>query len=260
MRPTTRIALTAAIVLSAPGSTAHAQLGDPFTAPSLDATLRGLKVYQSRVADAAALRQQFYNAQSQRGKLLTDNDGPVSAYREAEAKHRNCVSESIDENRPNQQEALQKKMMAMVSDPVALNKFSQEYTALLQAATQAAEAKDTAASRRASEGLGKLMGADPTADTAAAMRKCGARPRPPAPVAEAARLEARVDSLSIRMRAAEGAADADGAKAAGVAVEKFRQMRERLETFLSKPSALLPAEVVLLGPRKAEIEAALKVP
>jgi hypothetical protein len=247
------------ICIAAAANPASAQLGDPFTEASLTNALRGLQVAQGRMAEANALRQQFYGVQNKRGQLLTDNEKVIEAYRVADNKHGECVQEYLSnlESDPNRQMEIQRKMMAMATDPAAIQKLT---TLQMSHAELAAKGTDTTGMRKITEELQKLMGVDPKADSAAARTKCGAGPRQPAAVAEADRLEKQSDTLSMRMRGAEESADADGAKAAGVSLAAFRMMWERLQTYLSKASALPPAEGVILLRRKAEIEAALKLP
>lgn len=246
------IASAFALVATTP---ALAQLGDPFTPATFESAMKGMKLMQTRSTELASLRTQYLNAQNRRSKVLEDNEAAITAYETNHDRIRECTREQLSTNSPERQQMLQQKMMAMMSDPVAANRFAQEYQRILEISSKAAQTNDTAAMNKANAELLKLYGIDAKADSAAAAAKCGALPRKPAPVLEAERQARIADSLATTIRRAESVADIDAARAAGVSPARFLQMRERLQTFLSKPSALTPAEIALLTPRKAEIQA-----
>jgi hypothetical protein len=235
----------------------HAQLGDPFTPATFESAMKGLKVMQARGNELAALRTQYLNAQNRRSKLLEDNERAIEAFEVNDRKVRDCTSEQLNSNSPERQQMLQQKMMAMMSDPVAANRFAQDYQRLLEISTKAAQANDTAAMAKANADILKLYGVDAKADSAAAAVKCGALPRKPAALLDADAQSRRADSLATTIRRVESLADIEAARAAGVDPARFLQMRERLQTFISKPSALTAQEIALLTPRKAEIQALL---
>jgi hypothetical protein len=231
------------------------QLGEPFDAASLDGAIKGMKLYRSRLAEVAALQKQYLDAQQKRSALVDKNQKQLNDYDESRNKNRECVSNFNRATRPQREAAMQQKMMTLVSDP----KFAAEMARIGQA-QQAAYAKgDTAAVRKLAEEQVKLYGIDEKADSVAAAAKCP-MPPPPAAVAEIERLGKQSDDLNTRIRTAESSADVDGARAAGVQPARFQQMRERLTTWVSKPSSLGSKEGNLLNGRKKEIEDVVKTP
>ncbi|HYV99402.1 MAG TPA: hypothetical protein VE967_18230 [Gemmatimonadaceae bacterium] len=231
-------------------SPTDAALGDPFDASSLDAALKGMRVYKTRTNDLAALRQQFLTVQNKRAELQNQNQRAIDAYESDASKIKSCISEQLSQSARANAGAIQQKAMSLATDATKMQQYSQ----IAQQAAAAAQKGDTAAMAKANADMMKLLGMDPHADTVAAQRKCGAVPARPAAMAEMDRLEKQSDTLSVRIRTGESTADIDAARAAGVTPAKFAQMRERLTSWLAKPGSFGAAETAVLKPRKAEIE------
>ena len=236
------------------------QLGEPFDAASLDGAIKGMRVYRARLADVASLQKQYLVNQEKHSALTEKNQRQVNDYDEAKNKNHECFSDYKSANRRNSEELAQKKMMAMASDPAAYQTFIMEMGRIAQEQQAAVKKNDTVALKKLVEQQEKLLGIDAKADSLAAVAKCGPVPPPPAAVAEIERLGKLNDDLNGRIRAAESASDVDGARAAGVTPTRFQQMRERLSTWLSKPSSLGAKEGSLLNGRKKEIEEVVKTP
>jgi hypothetical protein len=150
---------------------------------------------------------------------------------------------------------MQEKVMGLASNPAAM----QKYADASQAMSAAAQKGDTVAMAKASEEMMKALGFDLKADTVAATAACGGAPKRPAVVTEIETLERQADSLAMRLRRAETAADGDAARAASVAPSRFAEMRERLVTYANKPSFITGKEADLLAAHKAEIVALTKL-
>jgi hypothetical protein len=242
----------AAALVTAP---AGAQ-GDAFDAASLESAIKGMRVYKARLADLAAMRVQYLNLQSRRADLSEKNAEQITAFTNRDGEYRECVATKLSEGKREKAQEMHRKVMSLASDPATLQKYTDANQRYLDAATKG----DTAAANKALAEMMKLLGFDAKADTAAARAACGAAPRPPVVVAEIERMEKQTDTLAVRIRRAETAADEDGARAAGVSAVRFAQMRERLLSFAQNPGSFTGAEAALLAPRKAEIVELMKTP
>jgi hypothetical protein len=243
------IAITAGLI--AYTGAAAAQMGDPFDAASLENAIKGMRVYKARMSEIVSMRVQYLNIQNRRSEAQTKGEREIEAYQKSQSAHRECVREKLDKlkNDPARMQKMQEKIMGLASNPAAMQKYAEAS----QAASAAAMKGDTAAMTKASAELFKVLGMDPKADTVAATTACGAAPKRPASVTEIEQLEKQADSLTIRLRRAETAADGDAARAAGVAPSRFAEMRERLATYVSRPTMFKAPESDLLAARKAEI-------
>jgi hypothetical protein len=145
-------------------------------------------------------------------------------------------------------------MMSLANNPTVMQKYAEAS----QAASNAAMKGDTTAMKKATADMMKVLGFDLHADTVAATAACGGAPKAPAAVAEVETLERQADSLTVKLRRAENAAEGDAALAAGVVPARFAQMRERLETYANKPGFFTGKEAEVLAAHKAEIIALTK--
>jgi hypothetical protein len=240
----------AAALLLATGTSASAQMGEPFDAASLDKALAGMRVYKARMTDIVAMRVQYLNVQNRRSEATDKSAKDVEAYQNKQNEFRDCLHGKLANNPAQTQ-----KMMAMASNPTAMQKYSEA----IQAASAAAQKGDTVAMAKATAEAMKALGVDLKADSVAATAACGGAPKRPASVTEIEQLERQSDSLAIRVRRAETAAEGDAARAAGVAPSRFAEMRERLTTYANRPGFFQGKEAELLAPHKAEIVALAKV-
>jgi hypothetical protein len=248
----TSIIAASALLTGAPA--AHAQMGDPFDAASLDNALKGMRLYKSRMTDIVAMRVQYLNVQNRRSEAGSKGENDVNAYHQKQETFRECLRGKLSFNDPAFMQKMQEKVMGLASNPAAM----QKYADASQAMSAAAQKGDTAAMAKASTEMMKSLGLDLKADTVAATASCGGVPKRPAVVAEIEQLERQADSLTIRLRRAETAADGDAARAAGVAPSRFAEMRERLATYASRPALFQGKEADLLAAHKTEIVALTK--
>jgi hypothetical protein len=247
------VAVTSTL-LFASASPAQNQMGEPFDAASLDNALKGMRVYNARMTDIAAMRVQHLNLQNRRYDAGSKAEKDVNAWQATQSKFRECLHGKLG-NDPARMQKMQEKVMALASNPAAMQKYAEAG----QAVSAAAAKGDTIAMAKASADMMKALGFDLKADTVAATSACGGAPRRPPAVAEIEQLERQADSLTIRLRRAENAADGDAARAAGVAPSRFAEMRERLFTYAARPSFFQGKEAGLLAARKTEITALTKV-
>jgi hypothetical protein len=244
------VAVSTLLVVCAPQATA--QMGEPFDAVSLDNALKGMRVYKARMTDIVALRVQYLNVQNRRSEAADKGARDVEVYQENQNKFRDCLHEKLQAGMGRK---VQEKMMSISNNPAAI----QKYTDALNAASAAAAKGDTAALARANADMMKAIGIDFKADTVAATATCGGAPKRPASIVEIEQLDRQSDSLAIRVRRAETAADGDASRAASVAPSRFAEMRERLTNYANRPGSFQGKEADLLAAHKAEIVALTKV-
>ncbi len=241
-------------VLPQQESAAAAALGDPFDAGTLEAAMKGMQVYKTRIADAAALNKSYMENQAKYTALLQSGKKAAADFRANDDAIRRCIDADFDAHESERALAMQSNAMKAMSDPAKRNAVMK-----LTADMQAAQAKgDIEAVKKTTEAYATLLGIQ--ADSAAAFKKCGKPPVKPASMVETERLEKANEDLTKRMRVIESSADIDGARSAGVDPAKFQKMRERLVTFTESPKSFSGAEKELLTARKAEIIAVLQTP
>lgn len=247
------VLVAASTLVTAFASSAAAQMGDPFDAASLENALKGMRVYKARMTDIVAMRVQYINLQNRRSDAHTKGEREINAFEGTQSKFRGCLGDKLS-NDPARMQKMQEKVMSLANNPTAMQKYAEAS----QAASAAAMKGDTAAMAKASAELFKVLGLDLKADTVAATAACGGAPKRPAAVAEVEQLEKQADSLTIRLRRAENAAEGDAARAAGVTPSRFAEMRERLLTFAGSSAPFKGADAALLASRRAEITALMK--
>lgn len=246
--------LTSVMLFTVCASVSGAQMGPAFDAASLDNALKGMRVYKARMTEIVAMRVQFMNVQNHRSDAQTKGEKEIQAYENRQNQYRECLSEKLHGNDQAKAAKMQEKVMGMMSNAAAMQKYSE----LGQAVATAAQKGDTAAMYKANLELMKFLGMDPKADSAAAATACGGTPKRPQSVIDVEQLERQADSITIKLRRAENAAEGDASRAAGVAPSRFAEMRERLTTYANNPSQFTGAEAALLLAHKAEIVALTK--
>jgi hypothetical protein len=251
-RRTAVVATSMLLLANAP--LASAQMGEPFDAASLDNALKGMRVYKARMTDIVAMRVQYLNLQNRRNDATDKGTKDVETHQSNQSKFRDCLHEKLAGD-PARMQKMQEKVMSLASNPAAMQKYSEASQAMSNAAMKG----DTVAMAKASAEMMKALGIDLKADTVAATAACGGAPKRPASVVEIEQLERQADSLTIRLRRAEIAAEGDAARAAGVAPSRFAEMRERLATYSGRPGLFQGKEADLLAAHKAEIVALTKV-
>jgi hypothetical protein len=183
----------------------------------------GLTAGELRTRSSAATEEAF-NLNNQHSE---DRTQWMNANREAET----CVSDELDKMKQRHDQEMQQRMASITRSTANNTKFIQDYAAAGQELQQATMSHDTAAQRRATEKMNKLVGLDPAADSAKARAACRV-PAVPAWMRRADSLAARGDTLLVQARDAEAAGNAAAARAADMTPEQFAMAAERAEGFV----------------------------
>lgn len=181
---------------------------------------------------AAQLRQRSSAAAEEAVSLNSQHSDDRAKWTDANSNAENCVSEELSNAEQRHQQDMQQRMMGMTGVNTAEKlKFMQDYGAAATELQQASLANDTAAMRRATDKMYKVMGVDPRADSAKARAACHV-PSVPAWMRRADSLAALSDTLAVRARDAETAGNAAAAQAAEMTPAQFAMAAERAEGFV----------------------------
>jgi hypothetical protein len=253
-----RSIIRATVVLACVSTVAHAQLGglirkakekveakvedkasekplegDPVTASTLDAVLKGL----SLEAEGVEKSKQLWTAIEAKSQEVTEadkaaGDEPDKWYK-ANSDNERCVSRSIDASEKKHEEEAPQKMMALNSgrDNTAV---IAKLNAIGKRITDANAKGDKVAYTKAMADYMKILGFDPVGDSTAAYAKCGKPPAKPASMVKLEGLKAEVEQLTDQRRAVEKESGVRAAKAAGMPADKYALARERLLTWNSE--------------------------
>lgn len=216
---------------AAPSDEGKPLVGDPMSASTLDAVLKGLDVERQANADAekahAAAQAKLEEWRAAREASTADRE----KYEAASSKQRSCVGDQLRVIGQKREEEMPQRFQAMMrnanSDPKA-QQFVKQYAALSQQMGQASQKGDAKEMERLTGELNKLMGIDAAKDSAAAYQKCG-QPLPvPASVAKTNALEKEADALRETERKTAQGISARAADAAGLAPKEYARNVERL--------------------------------
>jgi hypothetical protein len=186
---------------------------------------------------AAELRRRSSANAEEAANINNQHSDDRSQWVNANGEAENCVSEELHNVEQQHSQEMQQRFVGMTGVNTAEKmKFMQDWTASSQEVQQAAMAHDTAAMRRAQEKMNKLMGVDARADSAKARATCHV-PAMPAWMRRADSLAAISDTLIVRARAAEGAANTGAARAAEMTPEQFAMAAERAEGYVALQAA-----------------------
>src|SRR5690349_7947518 len=109
---------------------ADAKPGAPFDAAMLDAALKGMRAFNTKMNDVAPLSADFAEAQRKSSAVRAQDSRKIDDYistRDGVVKCLRAFSASRSGDRTSQ---VQRKVMAVSSDQQALEKFSLEYARL----------------------------------------------------------------------------------------------------------------------------------
>jgi hypothetical protein len=281
-----RVALIAALVTVLP-VTAQAQIGglihkakqavqkpdaadssqavqrDEFTEESITALLKGLQVGSARASDRDAFRTQQEAKQTRLSALLEQHNDDQTRFDDATSKVSDCQAAFLDKRGAERSDKEKVEAATLATDPTKRDKYMQIATTYSRQ-IQAAQAKgDTAAVtalvQKQGDEMMKLMGVDLHADTAAAVKACGAAPVKPTWLVEEESLREQIDQLGGQIRDAERRMEDDGARASGMTPEKYAAARERVLQWMNAsdngrtPSGFSVREQKLLSSHRAEL-------
>ena len=181
---------------------------------------------------AAELRERSTAASDEAAKLNNQHSDDRAKWTDANSNAENCMSDELGQAEQRHQQEMQQRMMGMTGVNTAeKQKFMQEYAAAATELQQASLANDTAAIRRATDKMNKVMGIDAHADSAKARAACHV-PAVPAWMRRADSLAALGDTLAVRARDAEASGNAAAAHAAEMTPQQFAMAAERAEGFV----------------------------
>ncbi len=238
-------------------------VGDPMTAATLDAVLKGLDVQRQANAEAekahAALTAKLDEWRAARDASSDDR----AKYEAASSKQRSCVGDQLRVIDQKREQEMPQRFQAMMrnanSDPKA-QQFVKQYAALSQQMSQAAQKSDAKEMERITGELNKLMGIDAAKDSAAAYQTCG-QPLPvPASVAKTNALEKEADALREAERKTAQGISARAADAAGLAPKEYARNVERLWAWWNTRkernanTGITKDEAALFSARQSEIQ------
>jgi hypothetical protein len=203
--------------------------GDPVTASTLDAVLKGLSIE----AEGKEKSKQLWTAIEAKSKEVTEADKAAGdepdKWQKAKSENERCVSRSIDASNKKHEEEAPQKMMTLAS---TVNRA--ELEAVGKRMADASAKNDMPAYTKAMTDYMKMLGIDLAKDTAAAYTTCGKPPAKPASMVKLERLKAEAAQLADQRRAVEKVSSERAANAAGMPADKYALARERLLTWNSE--------------------------
>jgi hypothetical protein len=228
--------------------------GPELTSASLDGVLRGLASMEKTKVDAESARARAREFQNVLSKSVDAHDKERQAFDDKYRRASSCQDSVIDARGSAAQAAAIKRMQTDPAAQAAMISAARELAAKNTTST------DTAEMRRAYTKLMQSQGLDPKADSAVALKQCGAIPARPAWLTEQDTLRARAERAEGEVREIESRSSDDAAAASGMDHRAFALARERvmhwyLETHGSSPIQMFGAdERKLLESRKSDIE------
>jgi hypothetical protein len=199
--------------------------GPELTEASLDAVLRGLAATQARLGQTDRLREERERIDAEWARSSSAHEKERQAYDDVRQKAQTCQDSVIQTRSEAAQAAYMKRMESDPAAQAALVAASME-AARKSAALQAKG--DTAGVHRLALELAKTQGIDPKADSAVAVKTCGAIPPKPAWLVEQTAMRERSAKLDSQIREAESGAQSAGATASGMSMKDYSLARERV--------------------------------
>lgn len=202
--------------------------GDPVTAETLDALLKGL----SLELETRDRTKQLLTVIEAKAKEVTEAERAAGnepdAWHKASRDVERCVSNSLDKSNKKHEQEMPQKMQALMMSANANSAVIGKLQAVGKAMSDAQAKGDMPAYVKAYADYTKMLGFDVARDSAVAFAACGKLPPKPASMVTLERLQAEVRRLNDERRDAEAESDARAAKAAGMPADKYALARERL--------------------------------
>ncbi len=248
------------VLVSSIASTGHAQAGgDPVNAATLDAVLKGLNVAGDGRTQVQALNSSRDAKAKERSQLSDANNAAIQQWHDATGHTSSCISDAMAGREKGRQAEMQTKMMQMMSDPAAMQRFQQNSVRATQQFQALMAKHDTAGANRAMADFYKSIGIDIAADSAAAYQTCGKPAAKPAALGRIDALSAQIDSLNNRARDLERETNVRAVAASGMPADKFGQARERVYTWYQankqgKKGVVTKGEEALFTSHASDIE------
>ena len=235
--------------------------GVELTDDQLSRLFKGFALVASRMEerDRLAARQQAIS--DQLSQLHQKHESEIEANRSARDSWKSCFDVQWRKLEQIREGEGQSRMMKAMSDPKTMQQYTQAQAAASQEMQKAMAAGDTVALNRASAKAQavqlRMLGIDPTKDSATARGPCGVEPARLPVAITVDTLTGRSHTLGEQMRDLEGTAQAQGSVAAGMNGTDFALAREKVLAFSSTGKGgklLTAAELERLRARKTEIE------
>jgi hypothetical protein len=207
--------------------------GQPLTAAQVEAVLRGLAASRSKLDEAKAAQSEADRLNQLMTKAGQGHEKETESYREQENTISHCQSRFIDARHDSATRAFQQKM---TSDPAAMSAQTQAMTEMAARYAKLVQAGDTAGARKLMTEKMQAIYGTPKADTAAAIKKCGAVPVRPAYLADEDNYRKQWEAAEERVRSVEKSAANAGTGASGMSQESYALARERMANWLYEKS------------------------
>ena len=209
----------------------EATIGRELDEKTFDAALRGMSAVQNEYTGVQAERVRLSNRVNE---LLPTAIPLDSAWRERRASVEQCQKDYVNGLMEKRQGELQARAIQPSMDQETIRLMM----ILTDSGTKAAQRGDSVAVERLNRRLMKLtMGIDVAADSAAAVKKCGAIPARPAVALGVERLRAQIDSLTAMERTIQEQTLPKAAQASGLPPRQFALARERILTWYADQTA-----------------------
>lgn len=246
-----------------PNARPSSAFGPELTEQTTTGVLKGLEAEQ-RILDQRDLVAQKRDALQDASNTLTaPHDAERQAFTSATGRWNECRNGVFDRLDQQQQARVAEQQKQLLSDPAKLAQFQKQIMAMQEKSMQLLQKGDTAGAMKLSQDFALSQSGlkiDPKADTAQAIKECGAIPVKPDWMVKAELDDAKADTLSTQVRNLEDKAQAAGVSASGLSAEQFAQARERLVNWYrggkdnNSVQRFGKAELQLIHEHQAEIE------
>ena len=209
----------------------EATIGQELDQKTFDAALRGMSAVQNEYTGVQAERVRV----SSRMNDLQPTAIPLdSAWRENRARIEQCQEDYVD----GLMEKRQSELQARAIKPSMDQKTILLVVSLTDSGAKALQRGDSVEARRLNQRVVQLTtGIDFAADSAAAVKKCGAVPARPAAALAVERLRSQIDSLTAMERTIQEQTLPKAAQASGLPARQFALARERILTWYADQTA-----------------------
>ena len=235
--------------------------GAELTDDALGRLLRGLAVTAEKFGQRDELQQQLSPRNEEINRLRERNEAAINSWNTARDNWTDCFQNQYGKIENARDGEMKVGILKLMGDPKKAQAYAQltaKYSTEQQAAMTAGDTlKFAEVNAKLQREYFRMLGVDITADSAKARAACGTEPKKLAVMVQIEGLEARRDSLQVRVRDAESTAQTSGAKAAGMELAEFALQREKAVTFVGSGNGggmLTRDELNRLRAKRAELE------
>jgi hypothetical protein len=211
--------------------------GEPLTDETITALIRGLRRTQVVLKEAESAQAQAAALNEKAQQIESAHPGQEERYREAHEQVAQCQSHRISDAGDARQAEVERKMKTVQSDPAAMQRLSavtMKYNPKIAAAQQKGDVTEVEKlmSAMIQEMTGMDLFAAARADTAAAVRACGALPAKAAWLVELDAARSGASKAAEAQRSAESRAASEGAQESRLGPQRFNELRERMSSIV----------------------------